>query len=187
MKKTSVLILGILLAFLLQAQKRFDFNHDCVQAYQEVSKLKIKTGRLLVEKLMQQQPNNLVPLLIKDYIDFYTLFLNEDPVYYDAHFPDFQDRLEIMQAGPKDSPFYLYSQALIRIHRAGVSIKFGHFWDAGWDFRKAYMLLKENKKAFPQFAPNDLLFGAVNAVVGTVPKGYKWLTNLLGIHGSLSD
>ncbi|WP_204267574.1 hypothetical protein, partial [Escherichia coli] len=71
------------------------------------------------------------------------------------------------------------------IHRAGVSIKFGHFWDAGWDFRKAYMLLKENKKAFPQFAPNDLLFGAVTAVVGTVPKGYKWLTNLLGIHGSL--
>ncbi|MFX5207035.1 hypothetical protein ABTC99_20460, partial [Acinetobacter baumannii] len=49
------------------------------------------------------------------------------------------------------------------------------------------MLLKENKKAFPQFAPNDLLFGAVTAVVGTVPKGYKWLTNLLGIHGSLSE
>ncbi|MHA0111286.1 hypothetical protein ACXYUI_29810, partial [Klebsiella pneumoniae] len=86
----------------------------------------------------------------------------------DAHFPDFQERLEIIQTGPKDSPFYLYGQALIRIHRAGVSIKFGHFWDAGWDFRKAYMLLKENKKAFPQFAPNDLLFGAVTAVVGTV-------------------
>ncbi|MFX9696139.1 hypothetical protein ABTP07_19770, partial [Acinetobacter baumannii] len=68
MKKTSVLILGILIAFLLQAQKRFDFNADCVQAYQEVSKLKIKSGKLLVEKLTQQQPNNLVPLLIKDYI-----------------------------------------------------------------------------------------------------------------------
>ena len=188
MKKTSVLILGIILmASILQAQKRFDFNPECVQAYQEISKLKMKSGKLLVEKLIQQQPNNLAPLLIKDYIDFYTLFLNEDPAYYDAHFPDFQERLEWIQSGPKDSPFYLYGQALIRIHRAGVSIKFGHFWDAGWDFRKAYMLLKENKKVFPQFTPNELLFGAVNAVVGTVPKGYKWLTNLLGIHGSLSE
>ncbi|MBX9733549.1 MAG: tetratricopeptide repeat protein [Chitinophagaceae bacterium] len=187
MKKTQVLILGMLIAISSQAQKKFDFNPECVQAYQEVSKLKIKPGKILVEKLLQQQPNNLVPVLIKDYIDFYTLFLNEDPAYYEEHFPDFQDRLEQVQSGPKDSPFYLYSQALIRIHRAGVSIKFGHLWDAGWDFRKAYMLLKENKKTFPQFAPNDLLFGAVNAVVGTVPKGYRWLTNLLGIHGSLSE
>jgi tetratricopeptide (TPR) repeat protein len=55
------------------------------------------------------------------------------------------------------------------------------------DFRKAYVLLKENRTLFPDFTPNELYFGLINTVIGTIPKGYMWLVNLFGMTGSISE
>lgn len=186
----KILIIGIILFSIFNngwAQTNFDFNAACFQAYQDITKLKIKTGQLQTQQLQLQQPDNLIPVLLENYIDFYKLFLNEDPSDYTKLFPNFQDRLDLVEQGNKNSPFYLYSQAVIRMQRATVQIKFGHFWDAGWDCRKAFILLKENRKKFPQFSLNDLWFGALEAVIGTVPQGYKWVTNLFGMRGSLVE
>lgn len=182
---TSIIVLGI--SFSGWAQTKFDFNAGCFQAYQEIGKLKTKTGQLQIQQLQLQQPDNLIPVLLENYIDFYTLFFNEDPAEYTRNFSQIQERLDLVEKGNKSSPFYLYSQAVIRIQRATIQIKFGNFWDAGWDCRKAFILLKENKKKFPQFSPNDLWFGALEAVIGTVPKGYKWLINLFGMRGSIAE
>jgi hypothetical protein len=40
-------------------------------------------------------------------------------------------------------------------------------------------LVKENQKKFPDFLPNQLIYGALEAAVGTIPKNYKWLASLL--------
>lgn len=169
------------------AQKIFDFNTGTWQAYLEITKLKTKTGQLLINQLIRQNPENLAPVLLSNYIDFYTLFLNEDPKDFKQLYPLFEERLLLLQKGPKSSPFYLYSQAVIRIQRAGVDLKFGRQWDAGWDVKKAYNLLKENKQLFPNFTPNDLMYGVLQAAFGTVPKGYKWMLNLLGMNGSVTE
>lgn len=186
----KILIISIIVFSLFNtgwAQTNFDFNTACFQAYQDITKLKTKTGQLQIQKLKLEQPNNLIPVLLENYIDFYTLFLNEDPADYAKKFELFQERLALVELGNKSSPFYLYSQALIRIQRATVQIKFGHFWNAGWDCRKAYILLKENRKKFPQFSLNELWFGALEAVIGTIPPGYKWVSSLLGMKGSLAE
>ncbi len=185
--KLYTLLFLIFFSFCGRAQKVFDFNAICIQSYQEVSKLKIKPGYILAEKAKLQNQNNLIPLIIESYADFYTLFLNENSSDYDLMYPIFQERINSLEEGPKSSPFYLFSLATIRLHRACVSVKFGNTWDAAWDFRKAYLLLKENKKKFPGFSPNDLLYGALETVIGTVPKGYKWVANILGMKGSISD
>lgn len=169
------------------SQKVYDFNATCLQAYQEITKLKINSGLALAEKARQQNPNNLIPLLLESYADFYTLFLNEDPKEFQQRYPRFAERISLLQEGPKSSPFYLYSLSLVKVHKAGVAIKFGKLWDAGWDFRKAYQLIKENRKQFPGFAPNDLIYGSLQAVVGTIPKGYKWIASLFGMRGSLTE
>ncbi len=188
MKKT-LLFLTILFSFGATsfAQKSFEFNTHSQQAYQEITKLKFKPALLLLDKTLEQNPNNLIPILLFNYIDFFTLFLNEDPADYKLLFPLFEERIELMRKGPKSSPFYLYAQAIIRIQRGCVSIKFGKFWDAGWDFKRAYHLLNENTQLFPGFAPNDLMYGALQAAIGTVPKGYKWLVALLGMKGSITE
>ena len=170
-----------------QAQKVYEFNSTCQQAYQEITKLKINSGMALIEKAKQQNPDNLIPLLLESYIDFYILFLNEDSKDYQTRYPKFSERLDQLQQGPKSSPFYYYCLSTVRVHKAASAIKFGKLWDAGWDFRKAYQLIKENKKQFPTFTANDLMYGALQAVTGTIPKGYRWIAGLFGMKGSLTE
>ena len=169
------------------AQKVYDFNSTCQQAYQEITKLKINSGLVLIEKAKQQNPDNLIPILLESYVDFYTLFLNEDPRDYETRYPKFSERIDLLEQGPKNSPFYKYCLSMVKVHQAGSAIKFGKFWDAGWGFRKAYQLIKDNKKQFPAFTPNDLVYGSLQAVVGTIPKGYKWIASLFGMRGSLTE
>lgn len=187
MKSNLLLLSFVFFSFCASSQKVFDFNATCIQSFQETTKLKIKPGKILAQKAIQLNQDNLIPILIESYADFYTLFLNENPAEYDLLYPLFQERLNSIEEGPRSSPFYLFSLAMIRLHRASVSVKFGNTWDAAWDFRKAYVLLKDNKKKFPGFSPNDLMYGALETVIGTVPKGYKWLANILGMKGSISE
>jgi tetratricopeptide (TPR) repeat protein len=35
--------------------------------------------------------------------------------------------------------------------------------------------------------PNDLIYGSLQAVIGTIPKGYKWIASLFGMRGSLTE
>lgn len=170
-----------------QAQKVYDFNNTCQQAYQEITKLKLEAGQALINKAKQENPDNLIPTLLESYIDFYILFLNEDPKDYSKLYPQFNQRIEALSKGPKSSPFYTYCLSTIRIHKAATAIKFGKIWDAGWEFRKAFLLIKENKIRFPKFTPNNLMYGALEAAIGTIPQGYKWIAGLFGLKGSITD
>jgi tetratricopeptide (TPR) repeat protein len=187
MKKIISFSFLVFCCTLLHAQKVFEFNSTCQQAYQEIVKLKINSGLALVEKAKQQNPNNLIPILLESYADFYILFLNEDPRDYAARYPKFAERYNLIAEGPKTSPFYNYSLSMVKLHQAASSVKFGKMWDAGWGFRKSYQLIKENKKQFPTFSPNDFMYGSLHAVVGTIPKGYKWIASLFGMQGSLTE
>ena len=47
--------------------------------------------------------------------------------------------------------------------------------------------MKENRAKFPQFFPNDLYLGSMQVAAGTIPDGYKWLSNMLGIKGTIRE
>lgn len=187
MKRWAIMLCLVCAGVFARAQKVYEFNSTCQLAYQEITKLRLASGAALIEKAKQQNPENLVPLFLESYIDFYILFLNEDPKDYAQRYPRFAERISALEAGPQSSPFYDYCLSMVRVHKAASAIKFGKMWDAGWDFRKAYQLIKENKKQFPTFTPNNLVYGALEAVVGTIPKGYKWIASILGMRGSLTD
>jgi tetratricopeptide (TPR) repeat protein len=169
------------------SQKVYDFNAVCQQAYQEILRLKIDQGQTLIQKAKQQNPNNLIPIVLESYIDFLVLFLKEDPAEYKIRYPRFSERIEALEDGPQESPFYRLALSNIRVHKAASAIKFGKMWEAGWDIRRAWILLKENKKAFPRFITDDLMYGTLQTMIGTVPKGYKWLASILGMRGSLTE
>jgi hypothetical protein len=185
--KSFILFVSLLCCVVARSQKVFEFNSTCQQAYQELTKLKINNGLALVQKAREQNPDNLIPELLESYADFYVLFLNEDPKEYAVRYPKFLERIKLIENGPKSSPFYLYCLSMVRVHKAASAIKFGKMWDAGWDFRRAYQLIKDNRKQFPTFGPNDLIYGSLQAVTGTIPKGYKWIASLFGMKGSLTE
>lgn len=173
--------------YAVQAQKVFDFNATCQKAYGEITSLRLNAGQQTLQEARRSNPDNLVVDYLESYIDFFVLFFNEDPAEYEVRKPHFEERLTALASGPKNSPFYKYSQAVVTLHKATVAIKFGERWSAGWDFRKAFGLIKDNKKAFPSFSPNDLIYGPLEVAAGTIPNGYKWLANLFGMKGSVKD
>lgn len=171
----------------VQAQKEFDFNPSCRQAYREIIQLKLASGQQLLDAEKQAHPDNLVPYFLENYIDFFILFFNEDPSEYRKREGNLSKRLEKMSEGPKTSPLYLFTKGIIHFQWAAVKIKFGNNWDAGWEFRRSFLQLKENQSDFPDFYPNELMRGAMQVAAGTIPDGYKWLSNLLGIKGTIKD
>jgi tetratricopeptide (TPR) repeat protein len=186
MKQILILLL-VVITSCAHAQKVYEFNSTCQQAYQEISMLRLNAGLALVDKARQQNPNNLIPLLLESYADFYRLFLNEDPADYRQYYPAFARRIELLKEGPESSPFYGFCLSTVRVQKAAVSVKFGKFWDAGWEFRRAYQDIKQARKDFPTFTPNDLIYGALQAITGTIPKGYKWIAGIFGMKGSLNE
>jgi len=160
------------------AEKVFDFNATCQQAYQQITSLKLDAGEQLVNQARRENPDNLIPEILDNYIDFYILFFNEDPNDYKTRMPHFDDRLEKIEDGPKNSPFYNFCRTVIYMQKASAETKFGKQWSAGWDFRKAFNLLRDNKKSFPSFLPDNMIYGPMLVVAGTIPDTYKWLASL---------
>jgi tetratricopeptide (TPR) repeat protein len=173
--------------FSAYADKVYNFDATCQQAYNEITSLRLSSGEKFIALARQQNPDNLIPDLLDSYIDFFILFFNEDPAELKIRKPHFDDYLDRLGDGPTSSPFYNYCRSVVLIQEACVEIKFGQRWSAGWDFRKAFSLIKDNKKKFPSFVPNNMIYGPMQVVAGTIPDGYKWLAGLFGIKGSISN
>ncbi|MDP9043043.1 MAG: hypothetical protein M3N30_13780 [Bacteroidota bacterium] len=170
-----------------QALYEFDFNADCRKAYDEIIKLKLHTGKQILETEKKIHPENLIPYFLDNYIDFFTLFFNEDPQEYKRRKPFLEQRLALMRKGDPASPFYLFTQSVIYFQWAAADIKFGERWSAAWSFRRSFLTGKDNLTKFPDFQPSRMLQGSMQVAAGTIPPGYQWLSSLLGIHGSIDD
>ena len=182
----SVLLLSI--TFTVTArQKVYDFNSRCQQAYEAIMQLRLEEGKALLEAEKKEHPDNLIPYFLDNYADFFPLYFNEDPAEYNAKKSQRAARLSLMEQGPDSSPYYLYTQAAIKFQWAMIRIKFGEKWDAAWEIRKAFMTLKDNQRKFPQFPPNTMLISAMQTVFGTIPDGYKWISGVLGMKGSIKQ
>lgn len=186
MKKFFLFIVVHLSVSAAFSQKVYNFNNTCKEAYSQIIQLKLDNGKELIDKERASNPDNLIPDLLDNYIDFYTLFFNEDPEEYKLRKPNFDKRLAIFDSGPNNTPFYRYSKTLLYLQRAAVKIKFGERYSAGWDFKRGNSEIKENIRKFPSFQPNNMVSGPLEVVLGTVPEGYKWITSLFGMKGSVS-
>lgn len=187
MKYWLLFFFSVINFFTSNAQKIFEFNSTCQQAYQEITQLKLNNGQALINKAKQQNPDNLIPLVLESYIDFFVLFFNENPNDFKLRYPNFEKRISQVKQGPQNSPFYNFCLSAIYLHKSAVNIKFDHKARAGFDFQTAYKYIKQNKKAYPTFTPNNLIYGSLQAVAGTIPKGYQWIAGLFGVKGSITD
>ena len=181
-------MLGILVINLTSSgQATYQWNDRTQSIYESITHLKMPEAKRWIAADKKTNPNNLIYPLLESYADFYQLFLNENVNEYNQYYPVFKKRIEIFEQGPKQNPYYLYCLGLAHLHKSLVAIRFDKNWEAVLDFRKAYLLFKENQEKFPKFSPNNVYLGIMTTVIGTIPKGYQWMANILGMTGKISE
>lgn len=186
MRKLLVIVSFLLVNNAVRAQN-FDYTANCKKAYQAIFKLKIAEGLQLLEKEKKDNPKNYLPYFIENYADFLKLNVNDNESLFDAIEPKVNTRLEKLKTGKTNSPYYLYTQADIHLQWALCKIKFGEYLSAVFEVKKAYGMLLDNQKKYPDFKPNLKSLGLLHTIFGAVPDKYKFGAKLLGLKGSIDQ
>jgi len=111
------------------------------EAYHEIVNLKLESARISISKIKENEPNNLLVLHLENYIDFFTVFLNEEKKEFKNLEKNKGKRLkQIQKYGDKTSPYYLFVQAEIELQWALVRAKFDQKFKAARESYNAYVL-----------------------------------------------
>ncbi len=177
-----------LLTVLGVAQARFEFTPTARTAYEQALSLRVDDARLTLAHLKRTDADNLIAYHIENYLDFLVLYLNQNEADYKRLKKNEEARLLKIQQGNTKSPYYLYTQADVRLQWALIKLRFGDYWSAFNDISKAHKLLQKNQERFPDFLPNLKDLGVLHALVGTIPDNYKWSVRLLGgLNGTVAQ
>lgn len=155
------------------------------QAYSEVFKLKVTSAKTLLQKEKNTGPPKAFAVYVEDYIDMVALLVSDEKRLFEQLAPNEDTRLELLDDLPDNSPYQRLYQAEIRLHWAFIKLKFGKEVSACWDIIKAYRLLEENAKKYPDFISTYKSLGMLHVLIGSAPQNYQWVTKLLGLRGNI--
>ena len=171
-----------------QAQYYFEYSPMTKEAYEKITSLRLDEGRVLIDSIKRTEPNNLCVYHIENYIDFFSIFINEEETEFEALEQNKNARLDMIRKGPKDSPYLLFCEAEIQLQWALARLKFEEYFTAFTEVSKAYKQLEKNMEQFPDFKGNLKSLGIIHAIVGTVPDNYKWGLKLIGrLEGTIAQ
>jgi hypothetical protein len=178
----TILILGLSLFVhnALNAQSRFDFSPLARAAYDKTLALRFDEANGIIAELRRKEPDNVVVYYIENYADCLKVFISEDQKLFDQLAPKAEKRLAALRGSDKNSPYYLFSQAQVRLLWAMNRAKFGEYLTAFNETSTAFGQLEDNQKKFPSFMPNKMSLGILHAIIGSIPDNYKWGVKLLG-------
>ncbi len=181
-----ILILTLLVCS-FEARANFDFNANCIQAYQNILSLKINAAKGLISAEKKKNPANSIPYLLDNYIDYFTLLTSESKADFERLKNNKASRLDRMESDDKNSPYYLFAQAEINLQWALTRGRFQEYFNSAIELNRAFNLLQENSKKFPSFIPNQKNLGMINAIMGSMPEGMRKAMSAFGIRGNTAS
>ncbi|NCD69343.1 tetratricopeptide repeat protein [Mucilaginibacter agri] len=168
-----------------QAHANFDFNSNCVQAYNSLLSLKLKRARTLIDQEKAAHPDNAIAILLDNYYDYFWLLTNDSKADYDRLKDNKSKRINLLEDEDDKSPYYNFAIAQVNLQWALIHSRFGENTSAGFEINKAYKLLQSNSKKFPGFLPDDIPLGMVNVLLGSIPDGaLKSTLSFFGVKGN---
>lgn len=169
------------------AANYFVFSENCLKAYNNIIALKTDSGAYYLKLELKENPDNKIPALLYNYIDFLEIYTTNSSELYAAKRKDFDTRLKQIKSVKSNSPYYLYAQGEIHLHAAVLHIKFGEYFSAVMQVRKSLSKLDENRRKFPEFKPNYKSLGLLNTILGSIPQQYKSGMSFLGLSGNVNE
>jgi hypothetical protein len=165
----------------------FDFNANCLKAYQNIFELKLGTARSLIANEKKLHPNNSIVPLLENYVDYFYLLTTNSKTEFDRLEPNKSTRLDQIEDDDDDkSPYKRYAQAEINLQWALIRSRYGSYYTASREINRASSLLEENAKKFPAFHLNAKGLGIIQVVMGSLPDGFlKSALATFGIKGNV--
>lgn len=167
------------------AYAQFDFNANCIKAYDQIIALNFEAGTKILENEKKINPSNNIPVFLENYIDFLTLSIGEELSAFEKLKPNRATRLAALSAATSGSPWKQHCAAAVYLQWAFTKAKFGEYISAGLDMNRAFRLLEKNEEQHPGFVPDLMLAGVMNALLGSIPENYQWAVNLAGWKGNI--
>lgn len=188
MKKQLLVLLFLLAASHLSLADSFEFNQQCMTAYQHIIALRFQEGEALLKAEANNNSRNTCPQLLYNYIDFLKLFISEDAEMFERLEPNRKDRIKILENLDDANPYKRIAIAAIKMQWAFVRLKFGEqYTTAALDIYQSFLLIDENTELFPDFHPNLLSNGIMHAMVGAVPPRFQWMLKLVSLSGTIQQ
>lgn len=166
----------------------FQFDANCVIAYQKIWNLELIPAGKLINKERLTNPGNRVPVLLDNYIHFLTVFTSETPNNYEDFKKNCAKNLDILnKESQTQTPLYLFSIGQIHLQSALIRARFQDYWSAAFELRKAYSNFEKNSLLYPDFVLNPLNLGTIQSLLGNLPSNVKFLLSPLGLKGNLNE
>jgi hypothetical protein len=182
-----VLIISIPPVALHGAQQYFSWTTQILHAYESSVALDFEKASTLCTKEKSDNPLNLLPIYIESHIDFYKTFLEDTPENIAGIKKRNAARIQLLDKFKGNSPYTRFCKGEMYLQLAISSAREEAFFTAAYDIRKAYKLLEENQRLFPDFKANLRGLGLIHTAVGTIPKNYQWIVNMMGLDGSIQE
>jgi tetratricopeptide (TPR) repeat protein len=177
------LFFWLILPFPVFAQTAF--TPQTQAAYRQILALRLPVARQQIRQILGQQPDEALAIYLENYLDILPLLIEGDEKLYRQTADNENERLKKIRNSDKNSPYFLFMQAEIRLQWAMVKLRFGEQTGAFRDFQKAYRLIHANLEKFPDFIPQQKTLGLLNVLLGSVPESYQWAVHLLGLRGDV--
>ena len=165
----------------------FELNDRCRRAYDLIFALRLNEGLALLEVEKKENPGNRMPWFLENYADFFVCYIGEEEKEFKLREPKKDLRLKELHKGDSKSPYYRYTEAEIHLQWALARLKFEEYLNAFREIRKAYLLLQENQRLFPDFKPTAKSLALLHGIIGAIPDQYQWGARLVGLDGDIDQ
>lgn len=188
MRKLLLFLIITFWSFAVSAKGyHYAYTENCSKAYQYYMALQPEKGDEYLKKELLADPYNLMATYLSDYKDCLLLLFNGDQQDYDQVKHHQNERLKLMERCNENTPWSRLCEAGIYMHWAFIHLRFSENLRAASDFRKSYLLIRDNKRYYPDFDYNDIFLGIEEATVGAIPDNYRWIAALFGMKGDVKN
>ncbi|MDP2722405.1 MAG: hypothetical protein Q8O72_06595 [Bacteroidales bacterium] len=184
---SRLLLLLFLISGYAQAQSPGNFTPEVANAYELVLSLRFDEANKSIESARKNDPENELYYYLENYMDFLSTFISENEEVHSLQLDHQSERLQVFEKMDDRNPFKNYLIANVNLQSAVARLKFGEYFNAAFDFNRAYKKINQNANDFPEFFPNLITLGVVHAMLGVVPENYQWLIGIVNMSGTVDQ
>ena len=170
------------------SDRHYTLNPAANAIYARILTMELDGAQADLDQFRRRYPTNLAAEHLESYLDFFRLYLNGDEGLDERLSARFDRRVDALEDGEENSPYYRYALAEVRLHRSLIHLRFERHLAAFRELNKAHKLLRDNAREFPDFLLTYKDLGLLHAAVGSIPPQYKWGVELFSsLSGTIAE